>query len=622
MTRTRLTSLIPREVLFGNPEKTQPRISPDGKLLAYLAPLNGVLNVWMGPVGGEDFKPVTRDEKRGIRVYSWAEDGRHLIYLQDRDGDENWRLYAVEPGSAARSSTRDLTPFDGVQARLLEESKRFPGEILIELNKRDPRLHDVYQLDLTTGKLELVAQNPGSVAGWVADENLTVRAALAATPEGGFDLLFREREEDDWRKLLSWSPEDALSSGPVGLSGDDKRMFLRDSREANAARLVELHLSTERIDVLAEDPQYDVADVLIHPDTREPQAVAFMRARTEWTVLDENVREDFAAVQEHCPGDFAIVSRDRADENWLVGFNVDAGPVSYYAYNRNTRDGTHLFDDRPDLSGYTLSSMRAISFTARDGLEIHGYLTLPPGDSENLPMVMNVHGGPWARDTWGYDPEAQWLANRGYACLQVNFRGSIGYGKKFLNAGNKEWGGRMHDDLVDAVHWAVERGIADSEKVAIYGGSYGGYAALVGAAFTPDLFRCAVDVVGPSNLITLIRTIPPYWSTLLSTFHERVGNPDTEEEFLKSRSPLFYVHRIKIPLLIAQGANDPRVKQSEAEQIVTALREKGIDYEYLLFADEGHGFARPENRLKFYAAAERFLAEHLGGRVEGEEAPS
>ena len=615
MTKTRLPSLIPREVLFGNPERTQPRISPDGKLLAYLAPLNGVLNVWMGPVGGEDFEAVTNDKKRGIRVYSWAEDGRHLIYLQDKDGDENWRLYAIEPGSAARSA-RDLTPLDGVQARLLEESKRFPEEILVELNKRDPRLHDVHRLNLTTGELELVAQNPGNVAGWVADENLTVRAALAATPEGGFDLLFRKREEDGWRKLLSWGPEDALSSGPVGLSGDGTRMFLRDSRRANAARLIELDLSAERIDVLAEDPQYDVAGVLMHPDTREPQAVAFMRARTEWTVLDEDVHEDFAAIKELYPADFAIVSRDRADENWLVGFNVDDGPVSYYAYDRCTRDGTHLFDDRPNLNRYTLSSMRPISFTSRDGLEIHGYLTLPPEESESLPMVLNVHGGPWARDAWGYHPEAQWLANRGYACLQVNFRGSTGYGKKFLNAGNKEWGARMHDDLVDAVHWAVEKGIADPEKVAIYGGSYGGYAALVGATFTPDLFRCAVDVVGPSSLITLIRTIPPYWSTLLATFHERVGNPDTEEEFLNSRSPLFYVDRIKIPLLIAQGANDPRVKQAEAEQIVAALREKGIDYEYLLFEDEGHGFARPENRLKFYAAAERFLAEHLGGRTE------
>ena len=574
-----------------------------------------MLNVWVGSVGGEDFEPVTNDEKRGIRFYSWAEDGCHLAYLQDRDGDENWRLYTVELGSVT-PSTRDLTPFDGVQARLLKKSKRFPEEVLVELNRRDHRLHDVHRLNLTTGELELVAQNPGNVAGWVADENLIVRAALAATPEGGFDLLFREREDANWRELLSWGREDALNSGPVGFSGDGARMFLRDSREANAARLVELDLSTEEANVLAEDPKYDIANVLVHPDTREVQAVAFTRARTEWTVLDRDIQDDFAAINELHPGDFAIVSRDRADEEWLVGFTVDDGPVSYYAYDRKTRDGTHLFDDRPDLKRYTLSSMRPISFAARDGLEIHGYLTLPPTESENLPMVLNVHGGPWARDVWGYNPEAQWLANRGYACLQVNFRGSTGYGKKFLNAGNKEWGAAMHDDLVDAVRWAVESGIADPKRVAIYGGSYGGYAALVGATFTPDLFRCAVDVVGPSNLITLIQTIPPYWYTLLATFHERVGNPDTEAEFLESRSPLFYVDRIKIPLLIAQGANDPRVKRSESEQIVAALREKGIAHEYLLFEDEGHGFARPENRLKFYAAAERFLAEHLGGRAE------
>ncbi len=615
---TLLPPLIPRKVLFGNPERTQPRISPDGKQLAYLAPLNGVLNVWVGPIESENFEPVTNDEKRGIRVYFWAEDGRHLVYLQDEDGDENWRLYAAEPGSDVREA-RDLTPFDGVQARPLKKSKASPDEILIELNKRDPRVHDVYRLNLGTGDLELVAENPGDIAGWIADESLTVRAALAATSEGGFNFLFREREDTGWRELLSWGPEDALSSGPIDFSADGARIFLRDSRGANAARLVELNPSTEEFEVLAEDPQYDVADVLKHPDTQEVQAVAFTRARTEWTVLDEDIHEDFTAIRELHPGDFAVTSRDRADETWLVGFTADDGPISYYTYDRKTRKGAHLFDDRPELKGYTLASMQPISFQARDGLTVHGYLTLPPGEAErSLPMVLNVHGGPWARDEWGYDPEAQWIANRGYACLQVNFRGSTGYGKEFLNAGNKEWGAAMHHDLVDAVNWAVEQGVADPERVAIYGGSYGGYAALVGATFTPDLFRCAVDVVGPSSLITLIQTVPPYWSTLLATFHERVGNPDTEEEFLKSRSPLFYVDRIKIPLLIAQGANDPRVKQSESEQIVVALREKGIDHEYLLFEDEGHGFARPENRLTFYAAAERFLAKHLGGRAEEE----
>jgi dipeptidyl aminopeptidase/acylaminoacyl peptidase len=615
---TSAAPLIPLKVLFGNPERTQPRLSPDGQRLAYIAPLDGVLNVWVGPVGsdagGGAFEPVTRDTDRGIRLYFWAEDGRHLVYLQDKGGDENWRLYAVDP---ATNRIRDLTPFENVQARPLEKNKRFPDELLVELNRRDPRLHDVHRLNLATGDLELVAENPGNVAGWVADVGMRVRGALSAYPDGGFGLLVRKTEEDDWHELLRWGPEDGLNSGPVGFSEDGARMFLKDSREANAARLVRLDLHTEEVEILAEDPEFDVSGVLVHPDTREVQAATVTRARTEWIVFDEAVREDFAAIAKLHPGDFAVVSRDRADENWLVTFTVDDGPVSYYAYDRGEKQGTHLFDNRPELKEYTLAPMEPVSFETRDGLKIHGYLTVPSAmGRKHLPMILNVHGGPWARDLWGYDPEAQWLANRGYACLQVNYRGSTGYGKRFLNAGNREWGAKMHDDLVDAVGWAVENGIADPERVAIYGGSYGGYAALVGATFTPDLFRCAVDFVGPSNLITLIRSIPPYWKTLVAVFYERVGNPETEKEFLESRSPLFRVDQIKIPMLIAQGANDPRVKQAESEQIVAAMAEKGIDHEYLLFPDEGHGFAKPENRLKFYAAAERFLAKHLGGRSQ------
>jgi dipeptidyl aminopeptidase/acylaminoacyl peptidase len=574
--------------------------------------------VWAGPVdspiGGEDYRPVTKDRKRGIRIYSWAEDNEHLVYLQDLGGDEDWRIHATDPKT---EETRDLTPFEGVQAQLLAKNKHFPDTLLVGLNKENPQVHDVYRLTVSSGDLELVAKNPGNVAHWVADRDFNVRGALSATPEGGFDLLFRDTEEAGWRTLVSWGPEDALNSGPVGFSGDRARIYLLDSRGANAARLVTLNPTTGATEVLAGDERYDVGEVLINPDTYEVEAVAVERARAEWTVLDESVREDFQTIEKLNRGDFAVVSRDRADERWLVAFTVDDGGASYYSYDRRKKDGDHLFDARPDLAEYTLARMEPISFAARDGLTIEGYLTLPPGgERQSLPTVLDVHGGPWARNGWGYDPEAQWLANRGYACLQVNYRGSTGYGKKFLNAGNKEWGARMHDDLVDAVGWTIEEGIADPELVAIYGGSYGGYAALVGATFTPDLFRCAVDIVGPSNLITLINSIPPYWSTFLATFHERVGNPETEEEFLKSRSPLFFVDRIQIPMLIAQGANDPRVKQAESEQIVAAMREKGIDHEYLLFEDEGHGFARPENRLKFYAAAERFLAKHLGGRVE------
>ncbi len=618
MTEAPAVPLIPREVLFGNPERVSPRLSPDGGRLAYLAPKDGVLNVWVGPVGspvgGDDFGPVTDDRKRGIRVFFWAEDGRHVVYLQDEGGDENWRVHAVDP---ATREDRDLTPFEGVQAQILAKDRRFPDALLVALNRENPELHDAYRLTLSTGDLDLVAKNPGNVVGWVADEDFRVRAAMAATPDGGSDLLLRDDPADEWRKLISWDKEDALSSGAVGFAAGGGKMYLLDSRGANAARLVSMDLVSGQAETLVEDPRYDVSEVVIHPDTHEAQAAAIERARTEWIVLDEAVREDFEAIGDLARGDLAVASRDHADENWLVAVNSDAGGASYYAYDRTTKRGDHLFDARPDLADYDLATMEPVSFTSRDGLRVEGYLTTPPGvEPRNLPMVLNVHGGPWARDGWGYDPEAQWFANRGYACLQVNYRGSTGYGKEFLNAGNREWAGRMHDDLVDAVAWAVDEGVADPDRVAIFGGSYGGYAALVGATFTPDLFRCAVDIVGPSNIITLIESVPPYWKPLLATFTERVGNPETEPDFLKSRSPLFFVENIKIPLLIAQGANDPRVKQAESEQIVAAMKERGIDHEYLLFEDEGHGFARPENRLKFYAAAEEFLAKHLGGRAE------
>jgi dipeptidyl aminopeptidase/acylaminoacyl peptidase len=615
MTTTTNVALIPRRVLFGNPVKANPKISPDGQRLAYLAPVNGVLNVWVGKVGSDNYQPVTNDTDRGVRFYFWAADNTHIMYIQDVGGNENFRLYAT---NIETRETRDLTPYDDVQVHILAHDKHFPNELLIAMNKENAQLHDVYHLDLVSGELQLVAKNPGNVAGWVTDTNLKVRGAQAMLPDSSQQLLIRDDEQSEWKLLLTWSAEDALLSGPVGFSKDGRTLYMLDSRNANASRLVSLDLESGALKVIAEDPQYDVDNIMIHPDTYEIQAVAFNRDRREWTVLDESIRPDFDYIRSLHDGDFSITSRDDADENWVIAFTADNGPVSYYVYHRKERSATFLFVNQPELSKYQLARMRPVTFRARDGLTLHGYLTLPVGQERNLPMVLNVHGGPWARDSWGYNPEAQWFANRGYACLQVNYRGSTGYGKEFLNAGNKEWGAKMHDDLVDGVQWAIAQGIADPKRVAIYGGSYGGYAALVGATFTPDLFCCAVDIVGPSNLITLIKTIPPYWTTMVSQFHVRVGNPDTEEEFLKSRSPLFKVDQIKIPMLIAQGANDPRVKQAESEQIVEAMKSKGIQYEYMLFPDEGHGFAKPENRLKFYAAAEKFLAQHLGGRYEEE----
>ena len=614
--------LIPREVLFGNPERILPRISPDGAKLAWVAPVDGVQNVWVSDVGSDDAKPVTDDRDRGIRQYFWAHDGRHLLYLKDEGGDENWRLHAVDLLSG---SIRDLTPFDGVQAQVVDVSRHHPGHVLVGLNRDNEQLHDVYRLDLASGELEKVAENPGFI-GWVADRDMRVRAGVAPTPDGGMAVMVRDTEDAEWRSFLVVGHEDSLSTSPVAFTADGGSLLLLSSKDANAGRLVRMSLvagedvegeALAEPEVIAEDSRFDVADVVLHPDTHEVQLVGFLRQRLEWDVLDPSLADDVAAMQALHPGDMHVANRDDTDQVWLIGFTADDGPVSYFSFDRRTKDATFLFHHQPELAHFILARTEPFSFTARDGLEIAGYLTYPAGvERRDLPTVLNVHGGPWARDEWGFNPEAQWLANRGYLCVQVNFRGSTGYGKDFVGAGDREWAGKMHDDLVDAVSWVVDRGVADPARVAIYGGSYGGYAALVGATFTPDVFRCAVDIVGPSNLKTLIESIPPYWAPLVAQFHTRVGNPETEPEFLWSRSPLSRVDKVKIPLLIAQGANDPRVKQAESEQFVAALTEKGIDHQYLLFEDEGHGFAKPENRLKFYAAAEAFLAKHLGGRSE------
>jgi dipeptidyl aminopeptidase/acylaminoacyl peptidase len=659
-----MVELIPREVLFGNPERVSPAISPDGTRLAWIAPHEGVLNVWVAPAGsgsGVDWSAaqvVTDDRDRGIRMFAWAHDGRHLLYLQDTGGDENWRLHDVDletmdrrdltpfDGVQARviamerkfptellvglnrdnpelhdvdletMDRRDLTPFDGVQARVIAMERKFPTELLVGLNRDNPELHDVYRLDLVSGELTKVVENPGFI-GFLADAQLVVKATVAPQPDGSLVLLVRDSAEADWRPLLTVPADDALTSDPVAFSEDGASLLGVSSVGANTGRLVRIDVATGAEEVLADDPEADVSDVRIQPDTRQPQIVTFTKDRSEYLVLDPSVADDVTAIRALHPGDPVFTGADDSDTTWLVAFTNDSGPIPYYAYDRASKAGRFLFENRPALAQYELASMEPFSFTARDGLTVHGYATFPPGaDRSGLPTVIDVHGGPWGRDTWGFNPEAQWLANRGYLCVQVNYRGSTGYGKAFVNAGDREWGGRMQDDLTDAVAFVTGAGWADPKRVAIYGGSYGGYAALVGATFTPELYRCAVDIVGPSNLKTLIETIPPYWAPMIAQFHRRVGDPAVDADFLWSRSPLSRVSDIRIPLLIAQGANDPRVKQAESEQIVAALKDAGIDHEYLLFPDEGHGFAKPENRLAFYAAAERFLARHLGGRAE------
>jgi dipeptidyl aminopeptidase/acylaminoacyl peptidase len=607
-----LPPLIPREILFGNPEKTSPQLSPDGKYLAYIAPdEKNVLQIWLRTVGQEDDQILTADKKRGIRIFFWTYNADQLIYMQDSDGDENFHLHLVNIHSKI---VRDLTPFQGVKAELVELEPKFPDQMLVALNLNNPQKFDVYRINLKNGAVEFDTDNPGNIISWTSDADFQIRAATASTPDGGYDLLL-QKPDKQWVTLRHWGSEEEGNS--VSFSADGKTLYIEGNHDTNAKRLLAVDLDTRQETVIAEDEQYDVVGIIIHPLTRVIQAVSFYKDKQEWQVIDQSIAADFEEIAKLRPGEFSVISRDLEDKTWLVAYRTDNGPVYYYAYNRESKTSTFLFSNQPKLETLQLASMQPISYEARDGLTIHSYLTTPVGiPAQNLPTVLLVHGGPWARDTWGFSPLVQWLANRGYAVLQVNFRGSTGYGKAFLNAGNREWAGKMHDDLIDSVNWLVEKGISDPQKIAIMGGSYGGYATLVGLTFTPEIFAAGVDIVGPSNLITLIETIPPYWEPLKAMLSHRVGNLETEEEFLKSRSPLFFADRIQKPLLIGQGANDPRVKQSESDQIVNAMQQADLPVQYALYTDEGHGFARPENRLHFFAIAEEFLAKYLGGRFE------
>ncbi len=611
-----MSNRVPRELLFGNPEKTSPKISPNGKLWAYLAPDEGVLNIWVGAEGGPA-RPLTKDRGRGVRVFLWAEDERSILYLQDVNGDENWHLYQADLMTGV---TCDLTPYPGVQAQIVATEPRFPDEILIALNDRDPKLHDVWRLNLKTKERTLEAKNPGDVIGWLPDRNFKIGLQKAMTSDGGTVLRVKdsgrlqETLEDEnplkgWRDFLSCGPDDQL--GAHGFAPDGASIYIESSVNRDLTALFEMPLSGGHSRILAEHPESDLSAVLLHPSEHRVEAAAFAVDRLQWKILDPSLAADFTALED-LNADVSIVSRNDADTIWYILVNTPERSPAFLRWDRAARRVTPLFLTRPQLEGYTLAPMLPVRYAARDGLTVRGYITTPAGrKAAMLPLVLLVHGGPWVRDHWGFNPEAQWLASLGYATLQLNYRGSSGFGKGHLHAGDREWGAKMQDDLTDGVKWAVAQGVADPARVAIYGGSYGGYAALAGAAFTPGVYRCAIDVVGPSNLITLIKSIPPYWAPMKRIFDLRVGGVETEEEFLKSRSPLFHVDKIDIPLLIAQGAHDPRVKQAESEQIVSALRAKGKPVEYLLYPDEGHGFAKPANRLAFYAAAEAFLAKHL-----------
>lgn len=615
--------LIPREMLFGNPQRSTGRLSPDGRHLSFLAPHQGVLNVFVGsvldPAGAE---AVTDDDTRGIRRYFWAHTSDHIIYLQDKGGDENWRVYSVDLETGEET---DLTPLEGVAAQIQQVSPRHPEEILVGLNDRDKSLHDIYRVNILTGERELVEQNPG-YAGYLTDDEYNVRVAMEMLEDGSQRYLRRD-DEGAWQEWFTVPHEDTLATSPIGFDAEGETLYLYDSRGRNTAALVAMDVASGDTEVLLEDEDADVSDVTRHPVSRRVQAAAVDYTRKEWTVLDDELAGDFEALREANDGELSIHTRTRNDNEWVVGYEQADKPYQYYRYDRNSGTVTFLFATRPDLTGRALMEMHPVTIESRDGLDLVSYLTLPPvpraGEGsiqpeDPVPMVLLVHGGPWGRDTYGYNSHHQWLANRGYAVLSVNFRGSTGLGKDFINAGDKEWAGKMHDDLIDAVEWAVDRGITTKDQVAIMGGSYGGYATLVGLTFTPERFACGVDIVGPSNLNTLLNSIPPYWKPMFELFATRVGDPRTEEgkALLKERSPLTHVEQIEKPLLIGQGANDPRVKQAESDQIVEAMQENDIPVTYVLFPDEGHGFARPENSLAFNAVAEAFLGECLDGYVE------
>jgi dipeptidyl aminopeptidase/acylaminoacyl peptidase len=613
--------LIPLEVLFGNPSRAQARIAPDGSTLSWLAPSSdGVLNVWVQPSDRSTApRQVTNDKSRGIRMHSWSQDGKYVLYVQDREGDENWRLYAVD---LEEGVTRDLTPFEGVRAQNVITDPKHPRKVLVGLNKRDPSTFDMYRVDLPTGQLSLDTENPGDVVSWITDADFRIRAAEAADPANG-DRIIRVRDSDEspWRELLRFPFGE--NGDAYGFDSSGERLFVTSSLGSDTTRLLVVDAATGNVlEELATNSKSDVHGVLVHPTEHRIQAVEFDYLKPEWTLLDDRIREDFAFLRGISDGTLSIASRSLADDRWIVAFEPDDGPVSYYLYQRESNSAEFLFVTRPELKEYQLAEMRPLQIPARDGLTLPGYLTLPAQiDSETpakpLPTVLLVHGGPWARDTWGYDSQAQWLANRGYAVLQVNFRGSTGFGKAFLNAGNGEWGvGAMQHDLTDAVSWAIKQGIADAKRVCILGGSYGGYAVLAGLAFTPERYACGVDIVGPSHIKTLFESIPPYWAPAKKELLLRVGDVENDAELNHSISPFFHAHKIKVPLMVLQGANDPRVKIAESDQIVSAMRERGLPVTYIVFPDEGHGFARPENRLDANARIERFLADHLGGQTD------
>ena len=603
--------MIPMEDFFRNPEQTDLQLSPDGLHLAWLQPWQGHLNVHVRAVDSDSVTRITNATARDIMGWVWAND-RRLVYVQDYGGDENYHAYAVDLDGG---NSLDLTPFEAVQARLVDVLEDDDEHLLLAINRRDPRVRDVYRVNVDTGKLALVAENPGNITAWKTDNQGRVRAAVA-TDGVNSSLLYRETENDTFRTVETTNFRDTLK--PLYFTFDDSLLYVASNLDRDKMAIYTYDPRTPKLlDLVFEHPEVDVSELHLSRHRRVITAATFLTDKRGFHFFDEEREQLQVRLEKELAGvEVVVASMSKDERRVLVRTYSDKTQGAYYYLNRDTDELAKLGEVSPWLDPAAMADMQPIQYTSRDGLTIHGYLTLPRGvEPRILPVVIHPHGGPWYRDPWGFDPEVQFLANRGYAVLQMNFRGSTGYGKDFWTRGFRQWGREIQDDVTDGAQWLVDPGIADPERIGIYGGSFGGYATLAGLTFTPDLYACGVDYVGVSNIFTWMKAFPPYWEPLIAKVWEMVGDPESDPDFIRSISPYFHADRIRVPLLVAQGANDPRVTKVESDQIVEALRNRGIEVEYMVKEDEGHGFANEENRFDFYGAMEKFLGRHLGGSV-------
>ena len=606
--------LIPMEDFFRNPEKAAFSLSPDGAYMAWVQPWGTRLNIHVLNIGEDKVTRITGATERDITSYLWVSNNR-IAYVQDKAGDENYKLYAVNTDGAGE---KELTPFEKVQVRLIDRLEKDDDHMLISMNKGDPRVFDVYRININTGQMDMVVQNPGNVVGWLTDHEGELRVARV-TDGVNTGLLYRETEKDAFQVLSRTNFKESL--GPIFFTFDNKNLYVISNMGRDKAAIYEYDVKTkEHIRLIYEHPEVDVSGLLSSKKRKKITGVVYITDRRYYHFFDQEREQLQRQLEERLPGYEVVVTSMSDDERKvLVRSSNDKSFGAYYYFNRDANEFIKLADISPWLNEEELAEMKSITYRSRDGLTIHGYLTLPKGlRPKRLPAIINPHGGPWARNTWGYNPEVQFLANRGYAVLQVNFRTSTGYGREFWEAGFKQWGLAIQNDISDGVKWIIHEGIADPKRVGIYGGSYGGYATLAGLAFTPDLYACGVDYVGISNIFSWLKSIPPYWKPYLEMMYEMVGHPESDKELLVRTSPVFHANKIKVPLFVAQGANDVRVPKAESDQIVEALRKRGIDVLYMVKENEGHGFMNEENRFDFYRAMEKFLAKHLGGRAEGQ----